>query len=162
MVTIGVSYINNETGEEILVDILPFNTRHYLFNVPETLSNFEQPTIVIDNQETVIHEPIVKIIPNDGKILSDSFVVVSEGLFNIDNGVLPITVEIVNEDGSITISDSYSYNVVNNRIDIESPVIMSGEPLEYIKSYKGSNISIKIFNPLNKEVFDKTANILII
>ena len=162
MVTIGVSYINNETGEEVLVDILPFNTRHYLFNVPEALSNFEQPTIVIDNQETVIHEPIVKIIPNDGKIISDSFVVVSEGLFNIDNGVLPITVEIVNEDGTITISDSYSYNIVNNRLDLETPVIMSGEPLKYTKSYKGSNISIKIFNPLNKEVFDKTSNILII
>lgn len=162
MVTIGVSYINNETGEEVLVDILPFNTRHYLFNVPEALSNFEQPTIVIDNQETVIHEPIVKIIPNDGKIISDSFVVVSEGLFNIDNGVLPITVEIVNEDGTITISDSYSYNIVNNRLDIENPVILSGDPLKYTKSYKGSNISIKIFNPLNKEVFDKTSNILII
>ena len=162
MVTIGVSYINNETGEEVLVDILPFNTRHYLFNVPEALSNFEQPTIVIDNQETVIHEPIVKIIPNDKKIIADSFVVVSEGLFNIDNGVLPITVEIVNEDGTITISDAYSYNIVNNRLDLENPVIMSGEPLKYTKSYKGSNISIKIFNPLNKEVFDKTSNILII
>ena len=162
MVTIGVSYINNETEEEVLVDILPFNTRHYLFNVPESLSNFEQPTIVIDNQETVIHEPIVKIIPNEGNILSDSFVVVSEGLFKIDNGVLPITVELVNEDGTITISDSYSFNIVNSRIDVESPVIMTGEPLKYTKAYKGSNISVKIFNPLNKEVFDKTANILII
>ena len=129
------------------------------------LSNYEftqKPTIVIDDQETVGHEPIVKIIPNDGNIISDSFVVISEGLFNIDNGVLPITIEIVNEDGSITISNSYSYNIVNNRIDIETPVILSGEPLKYTKSYKGSNISIKIFNPLNKEVFDKTANILII
>ena len=46
--------------------------------------------------------------------------------------------------------------------DVESPVIMTGEPLKYTKAYKGSNISVKIFNPLNKEVFDKTANILII
>ena len=67
-----------------------------------------------------------------------------------------------NEDGTITISDSYSFNIVNSRIDVESPVIMTGEPLKYTKAYKGSNISVKIFNPLNKEVFDKTANILII
>lgn len=162
MATVGISYINNETEEEILVDIVPFNHREYVFNIPSSLSNFEQPTIVINDQELVINEPIVKIIPNDGLILSDSFVVISEGSFKMKYGVIPITVEEINEDGTITLSDSYSYNIVDGKIDIENPIIMSGEPLKYAKPYKGSNISIKVFNPLNKEIYDKTANILII
>jgi hypothetical protein len=162
MATVGISYINNETNEEILVDIVPFNHREYVFNIPSSLSNFEQPTIVINDQELVINEPIVKIIPNDGLILSDSFVVISEGSFKMKYGVIPITVEEINEDGTITLSDSYSYNIVDGKIDIENPIIMSGEPLKYTKPYKGSNISIKVFNPLNKEIYDKTANILII
>jgi hypothetical protein len=30
------------------------------------------------------------------------------------------------------------------------------------KDYKEKNISLKVFNPLDKSVYDKTANILII
>jgi hypothetical protein len=162
IVTIGISLVDNDTNEETLVDIIPFNTRNYVYNIPAEFGSFEQPIIVINDQDLVEDEPLIKIIPENDYILADSFIVVSEGSFKCVNGQLPITVEVVNEDGSITISDSYSLNIVNKKIDTNNPVELTGEPLKCKKDYKEKNISLKVFNPLDKSVYDKTANILII
>jgi hypothetical protein len=162
IVTIGISLVDNDTNEETLVDIIPFNTRNYVYNIPAEFGSFEQPIIVINDQDLVEDEPLIKIIPENDYILADSFIVVSEGSFKCVNGQLPITVEVVNEDGSITISDSYYLNIVNKKIDTNNPVELTGEPLKCKKDYKEKNISLKVFNPLDKSVYDKTANILII
>jgi hypothetical protein len=145
-----------------IVDIIPFNARNYVYNIPAEFGSFEQPIIVINDQDLVEDEPLIKIIPENDYILADSFIVVSEGSFKCIDGQLPITVEVVNEDGSITISDSYSLNIVNKKIDTNNPVELTGEPLKCKKDYKEKNISLKVFNPLDKSVYDKTANILII
>lgn len=162
MATIAIAVIDNDTNEETLIDIIPYNSRNYVFNIPAEYATFEQPIIVINDQQYVEEEPIIKIIPQNGKIIADSFVVVSTGKFKINEGHLPITVEIANEDGTITMSDSYSLNVKNRIIDVNNPVELEGEPLKCSPLIKGKNISLKVYNPLDNTIYDVTDNILII
>lgn len=162
MCTIGLSYITDD-GKEHTIDIVPYNAKSYIWKIPEELSNFEQPAIVVNNQELVVEEPIIKIVPNEYKFIdATSFVIISPGLFNINNGTVDITLDYTNDKGDIVMSNSYALNISQRRIDVNDPVSINGDLLIYTKKYDYTNISVKVYYPLDKEICDVIDNVLIL
>lgn len=162
MCTVGISYID-ENNEEHLIDIIPYNAKSYVWRIPESLSNFDQPEIVINNQDLVIENPIIKIVPNKDKFIDEnSFVIVSPGLFTIDSGLVDITIDYTAKDGSVIMSNSYALNINQRKIDTENPVIINGSMLKYAKKYDYTKISVKVFYPLDNNINDKIDNLLVL
>lgn len=162
MPSVAISYINNKTGVEQLVTILDSNSRYFEFFIPDAFAVYEQPIIVINDMDMVVKEPIIKLVPVNGEITAESFKILNDGKFTFTSGLLPLTLEILNEDGSVTINDSYSLNIINDHLNTISPVVINGETLKCKNFNEPNNISVKVYNPANKEIFDQTANILII
>lgn len=61
-------------------------------------------------------------------------------------------------------SNNFVFNVLDGVIDLNNPVelIDDSKELEYRNTYKNRHISIKIEYGLDKEINDKSANLLII
>ena len=162
MCTIGISYIDSDNNEH-LITYVPYNQHSYMWTIPEELSNFEQPTIVFNNQDLVTKEPVIKIIPNDNKMIDEnSFVIIDPGAFSVDSGIIDATIEYTNIDGSVTLSNSYSFNINQRKLDLTHPVNVEGNELKYTKKYSYNEISLKVFYPLDNTINDVTHNLLII
>jgi hypothetical protein len=111
----------------------------------------------------VTKEPVIKIIPNDNKMIDEnSFVIIDPGSFSVDSGIIDATIEYTNIDGSVTLSNSYSFNINQRKLDLTHPVNVEGNELKYTKKYSYNEISLKVFYPLDNTINDVTHKLLII
>lgn len=152
MCTINLEYakIKDEDGNEINpIEYQPIvmglmNQNDYYWKVPSELSsNNTKYNIIFNETEQVkmIKEPIIKVLPINGEITNDSFIIIDGGYFVVDN---------INEDGKISIPISLSYkkksrfskikdfgelNLYWNRVDDKKPVTLKKNiEFENIKS----------------------------
>lgn len=162
MCSIKIFYVDEDNNEH-LIDVVPANLKEYDWFIPDDITDFEQPTIIFNDYENVINEPKIEILPINGKITKESFNYFSLGKFRKD-GKYTTTIDYTNSDGTVEISNNYVFNVTNGVIDISNPVelIGSNDVLKYKKSYKNKQIYIKIEYGLDKQINDKSVNLLII
>lgn len=162
MCTLKIIYVDEEEVEH-LIDVVPANIKEYDWIIPNEISEFEQPTIIFDDYENVVSEPKIEIIPIKGKITKESFTYFSLGRFKID-GKYSTTIDYTDVDGNVVMSNNFVFNVLDGVIDLNNPVelIDDSKELEYRNTYKNRHISIKIEYGLDKEINDKSANLLII
>lgn len=165
MYNVRLSY-TNECGEEHDIEKCMDNQMFYVWNIPEKMSKFVQPTITVDDEERVIHMPSIKILPNkDTKLIDEkSFVVVSRGYIvpYSDMDKIGITIEYKDIKGKLkSVSGKYFLNLENGRVSIENPVTIVGEPEKYIGKMDFCRISLKIEYTKDSEIFDEIHNLLI-
>lgn len=164
MCTVLLYYID-ENGIKHNIDTPIFNQKTFNWHIPEGFSDYIQPTITYDAE--VLQEPIIKLIPHDGKFTFDSFVVLDPGLFNVSNAIqeVKLTLEYVDKKGKLHVSsadDGFIMKLSSRKIDINEPVVQVDPNFTYINKYTPRKISLQIEYPLDRTISDKIDNILII
>ena len=175
MCTVLLYYID-ENGEKHNLDTPIFNQKTYNWHIPEGFTDYIQPTINYDLP--VIKMPDIKLIPNaDGKFDADSFIVIDPGLFDVDDSVeyVKITLDYLNkttntvemsetrdEDSEGNPLDPFYLKLKSRQIDINNPVAQIDTNFIYKNSFKPKRVSLQIEYPLDRSVFDKIDNILIL
>ena len=162
MCTVLLYYID-ENGEKHNLDTPIFNQKSYSWHIPDA---------------KVIKTPDIKLIPNaEGKFDADSFIILDPGLFEVseDTEYVKITLDYVNKKtGKVEISESRDYDDNGNetypfylklksrQIDINNPVAQIDTNFIYKNSFKPKRVSLQIEYPLDRSVFDKIDNVLIL
>ena len=175
MCTVLLYYID-ENGEKHNLDTPIFNQKTYNWHIPEGFTDYIQPTINYDLP--VIKMPDIKLIPNaDGKFDADSFIVIDPGLFDVDDSAeyVKITLDYLNkttntvemsetrdEDSEGNPLDPFYLKLKSRQIDINNPVAQIDTNFIYKNSFKPKRVSLQIEYPLDRSVFDKIDNILIL
>ena len=175
MCTVLLYYID-ENGEKHNLDTPIFNQKSYSWHIPEGFTEYIQPSITYDAK--VIKTPNIKLIPNaEGKFDADSFIILDPGLFEVseDTEYVKITLDYVNKKtGKVEISESRDYDDNGNesypfylklksrQIDINNPVAQIDTNFIYKNSFKPKRVSLQIEYPLDRSVFDKIDNVLIL
>ena len=175
MCTVLLYYID-ENGEKHNLDTPIFNQKSYSWHIPEGFTEYIQPSITYDAK--VIKTPDIKLIPNaEGKFDADSFIILDPGLFEVseDTEYVKITLDYVNKKtGKVEISESRDYDDNGNetypfylklksrQIDINNPVAQIDTNFIYKNSFKPKRVSLQIEYPLDRSVFDKIDNVLIL
>lgn len=164
MCTVLLYYID-EDGIKHSMDTPIFNQKTFSWHIPDGFSDYTQPIITYDAE--VIQEPIVRLIPHDGKFTVDSFIILDPGLFSVGNGVeeVKVTLEYVDKKGKLHVSsaeDGFVLKLASRKLDMDQPVVQVDQNFKYVDSYKPRNISVRIEYPLDRSISDEINNILII
>lgn len=164
MVTVLLYYIDEE-GVKHNLDTPIFNQKSFSWHIPEGFSNYIQPNITYDAE--MIQAPIIKLIPYDGKFTPESFVIIDPGLFNVQSGTqeLKVTLEYIDEHGKLNISDhddGFVLNLKSRRIDMNNPVIQVDPNFTFTNECEPRQISLQIEYPLDRSVFDRIDNIMVL
>lgn len=175
MCTVLLYYID-EQGIKHNLDTPIFNQKSYNWHIPEGFTNYIQPTITYDAK--VIKTPDIKLIPNsDGRFDADSFIILDPGLFDVDDSTeyVKITLDYVNNTtGKIEMSETRDYdetgsetypfylNLKSRQIDISNPVAQLDTAFVYKNEHNPRRISVQIEYPLDRTIFDKIDNILVL
>lgn len=176
MNTINLEYakIKDEDGNDIEqieykpIEMALANQSDYYWNIPKelALTNVKYNIIFNETEKVkVVKEPIIKVLPINGKITNNSFIVLYPGYFLVEND---------NSEGISNISISLSYkknskftkiknfgllNLVWNKVDEKNPITLNKEiDFENIKT----KYSLKITNSTNSKVFDIKNDIIIL
>ena len=163
MCTVAISYIDS-AGVEHSIEHAVYNNHSYLWRIPEGFTDYKQPLIVYNDPSKVISEPVIKLIPDKNKFITEeSFVIVDPGVFNTAHDEqLGITLEYTDSTGHTQLSDAYSVNISNRQININDPVTITGDAFRYSGTINSKEISIKVTYPLNPSVYDETDKLLIL
>jgi len=138
-----IKWIDESTKEEhyIAKGIYGFR-EEYIWNIPETISNFKQPLITIDDSDiSFIEKANIKVTPINGYINEQSFRVLDGGKLNTDNQYVDFSLEYEDKLGNIIIDDNYKFKSNNGIIE---KVVLKDEPKEYKGEVNIKNISIEI------------------
>lgn len=163
MLTVILEYIDSD-GVGHMIDSPMLNQKSYIWNIPENFTDFVQPNIIYNNPSDMLETPVVKIIPNGNKEISDdSFIIIDKGQFSdTEWHQIPFTVEYIDSKGKYVSASNYYFNIVNGEIDETNPVYVDGNPLVYTNKIKYKKISLKLVYPLDMEICDQIDNILIL
>jgi hypothetical protein len=163
MCTIGISYVDSDNVEHT-IDRASYNNHSYMWNIPEGFTDYIQPQITYFNNDQVITQPIIKIIPDPKThaINEESFIIIDPGMFNTYDSTIKFTLDYMKTNGEIITSDAYSFNIVNRCIDISNPVTIEGDKLVDTRIINYKQISIKVTYPLDTKIFDETDKLLIL
>lgn len=147
MTSLALGY-EDASGAYHFIDRSVRNTGLYVWNVPEGMSDYVQPEIVVtDNgRAEVVRPPEIAIVPDAETMSIDagSFVVKSRGFFFMKDGDASInfSVDYTDSSGEVHMGSNYYFNISNSRLDDENPVTVSGDPLKYVNGYHPARIDI--------------------
>ena len=164
MCTVLLSYIT-EDGTEHKVTEMDFNQRQWAWYVPQTVSSFKQPVVTLIGTEDikVVRQPEIRIAPNmQGTVDASSFIIIDPGKFTGQSGMVSATIEYIDECGDTIISMSYSFNVRNGEIDMDDPVVITGDMLVFTNIEFYNRVSMKIRYLNQPDIYDQVDNILIL
>ena len=170
-----ILYYKTEDGDKHIIDCPLFNSGIYSWKVPYYASKFDQPDVVfVEDEISVVKNPSVNIIPNrSGEILTGSFDIIDAGEFS-GTGLMQVSCESVESDGTLNIHDCYIANITENGIEsikyyteytdeqLAGISIINKEPFSYSIEGISNKISVGIAYPLDTSIFDEKSNILII
>jgi hypothetical protein len=145
------------------------NHEYYLWNVPQSFTEYKEPTIIFDETQSLnlIRPPLIKIIPDLVTKLIDvsSFIILDTGYFNTGNidTSIGIVLEMKNTHNKITYTNegAIKINLIGNKIDLTNPVYI--EPSIYFTGnidYK--DINIIVANSVNPEHYGIINNVKIV
>lgn len=162
-----------EDGEEIKEEYKPItnvinNQFDYYWEVPKELSSNVTKYNIIFNEGDDVHiikEPIIKVLPIDGKLTNDSFIVIDPGYFLVSNA---------NDDGESFINVSLSYKKNGKvakvkkfgKINLKWNKISENNPIELIKEIEFEDIKdrykIRIIDATNTSIESIVDDIIIL
>lgn len=163
---VTVSYYDEDCPQNvcILKEVVD-NQSFFIWNIPDGFSGYEQPKIVYPTDATIIHEPIIKIVPNikDNIIYDTSFIVINRGYISYEGNELPITLEYEDNEGNPVIVEGYRLRLENGRVCADDPISVN---LDDLHTYKGEvkkrKICVRFSYSYDDEYYDEIHNLLII
>ena len=159
------NYIENITYQPISMGLM--NQNDYYWSVPNDLSNNSVKYNFIFNeteQVKIIKEPIIKVLPINGELTNNSFVVVDGGYFIIDDieeegqASIPISLSYKKKSRFSKIKDFGVLNLYWNKVDSKNPItIKKNIEFENVKSL----YRLKISDGVNSSIKDEKEVVII-
>ena len=174
MCTVMLYYITSD-GEKHIIAIPNGAIGNYTWTVPESISTFKQPELSILETDDIraIEQPLIKVYPDEkGYVTTNSFHIVKHGVYTND-GYLHVSCDYMDDLGNVYVHDCYVAKV-SKKNGIESISyykdipgnfdndIINKKKLKYKKGNYKSTITLGIAYPLDTNVCDEIANVLII
>jgi hypothetical protein len=164
---INAYWLHHNNNERHLIEQLVPNHEYYIWNIPETFTNYRHPVIIwsTDSSVSVYREPNVRIIPDTstGDISANSFMIVDKGYFlsPLRDMSVNAVLEMRNDSGGVVYSNDGSlyFNLVGNKLD---SVVLPDGPIRFPGTVDYKLIDIQIANSVNPEVYDVIQNIKIV
>lgn len=170
--TVMLYYVTSD-GDKHIIDVPMPSVNMYSWKIPETLSNFKQPTVVfIDDDVSVVKKPVITVVPNsDGMVDTDCFFISDPGEFNT-SGYIQVSCEYIDRKGAIKIHDCYVAEVdavsgvrrilyYTDVPGVEFPVV-NKKKLKYKKGEFLTEIKLGISYTMDLSIFDEIDKILIV
>jgi hypothetical protein len=167
---INAYWLYHNDNERHLIEQLVPNHEYYIWNIPETFTNYKHPSIIwaTDTSVSIYRDPIIRIIPDTstGEITVNSFNIVDKGYFLSPQPDMSINavLEMKDSQGRVTYSGDGSlyFNLVGNKIDENNSVILPYGSIIFPGTVDYKLIDIQIANSVNLDVFDVIQNIKIV
>ena len=168
-----ILYYVTQDGDKHIIDVPMANNNEYSWTIPNTLSNFKQPTVVfIDDEISVVKPPVVTVVPDaSGFVNTDCFVINDPGKFT-SSGYIQVSCEYIDSKGEIKIHDCYIAEVDADagvqRILYYADVpgtsfpIQNTRMLKYRKGTFSTAVKLGISYSMDTSIFDEIDNVLII
>jgi len=148
------------------------NHEYWYWNIPETFTNYKQPTITyeeIDGSISVYREPIIAILPNtDTKIINESsFYIINEGYFMASSSdtSIGIILEMKYDTGETKYTEpgDIFLNINHYKIDSINPVWVAPDAsIVFPGTVDYKVIDLHIANSVNNDVFGVVKELKII
>lgn len=164
---INVYWLYHNTNEKHLIEQLVPNHEYYIWNIPETFTNYKHPAIIwsADSSISIYREPNIKIIPDTctGEITSTSFIFVDKGYFlsPLPDMSINAVLEMKTDTGGVVYSGDSSlyFNLIGNKLD---SVVLPYGSIMFPGTVDSKLIDIQITNSVNQEVYDVIQHIKIV
>ncbi len=130
--SVDLYWVNSGESDPTLIERLVPNHEYYIWNIPETFTNFKQPAIIWDPSIVVYRKPVVRITPNAGTGIIDasSFHIDDYGYFLTSTSDISaaVVLEMKSSTGKVSYTGDTSiyFNIVGNKISDTNPVIIDG------------------------------------
>lgn len=159
---------SGETDKNVVERLVP-NHEYYLWNIPETFTDYKHPSIVWceDSSISIYRQPIIRILPDvcTNQIKASSFYIVDEGYFlsNTPDTSIRIILEMKNDNNRVVFSGDASIyiNIVGNKINEDDPVTFDGS-VYFPGTVDYKVVDIYIANSVDNDIYDKVENVMII
>ena len=171
MRNVDISYKDVSSNDLQVIDKAQLNHEYYIWNVPETFTDFKEPDIIwIEDPSTITisRTPIIKIIPDlsTGLISDDSFIAYSEGYFlsPSEDISIGIQLEMKDDNGAVSYTGDGSIwaNIKFNKLDMSNPVTVSDPCIYFPGTVDFKEIDIYISNSVNSDIFGTVTNLKIV
>jgi len=167
---ISAYWLNHGENEKNLIEKLVPNNEYYVWNIPETFTNYKHPVILWgeDSSISLYRKPIVRILPDTvtKEISESSFTIVDSGYFLSPQPDISINAVLEMKDtlGKVIYSGDASlyFNLIGNKIDENHPVTLPYGNIIFPGLVDYKLIDIQIANSVNEDVFDVIQNIKIV
>ena len=167
---ISVYWLYHNNNERHVIEELVPNHEYYIWNIPETFTNYKHPSIIwsTDSSVLIYRDPLIKIIPDTdtGEITASSFNIVDTGYFLSPRPDISVNaiLEMKDIQGRIVYSGDASlyFNLIGNKIDVNTPVVLPYGPIIFPGPVDYKLIDIQIANSVNPEVFGVIQHVKIV
>jgi hypothetical protein len=165
-------WILNGDNEWNIIEKGISNHEFWYWNIPDTFTNFKQPTITYEEDPSIItvyREPVIAILPdtNTKLITASSFYIINEGYFmasSVDTSI-GIILEMKSDSGqtSYTQDNQIFLNINHYKIDSINPVWVSPDAsIIFPGTVDYKVIDLHIANNVNSDVFGVVRELKII
>ena len=146
------------------------NHEFWFWNIPETFTQYKQPTIIWEETDAVkvYRKPIISIIPDTSSktIDASSFYITDRGYFMCGSEDASVCVVLEMKDAANRVSytaDNYIYfNITDYMLNATNPVWVNPSTGIFPGNIDFKTIDIYIANSVNNNVFGKVQNIKIV
>lgn len=160
--TMVLSYMDNSTGEEVVVTTIR-NNQFFNWRIPEILSSHTKIDCIIPNTDTmqVYKVPEISVLPDptNGKVTKSQIEVKSKGYFITKENQVNGSFSYLSKDNKI-IDVPFILNLYNNMIDLSDPIEF--KPFIYNNDINASNIDVILRDANNKDIKAVMQNITVL
>lgn len=125
LLNVSISYIDQKTNDEVIVEKQIKNSNFYVWDIPEDLGTMQHIDIIVQNTEDarIIEQPEIKIAPNiKTKVVSqDNVKVLKKGLIISEKSQIDATLSYLNNKNKIE-DVPIKINLKNGMVDEEKPL----------------------------------------
>jgi hypothetical protein len=168
---ISLFWLYHQTNERFKIELGIPNHEYYLWNIPQDFTNYVEPTIIWEENESIsiLRPPKIKIIPNTetNEISASSFLSIETGYFKtpLEDASINILLEMRDDSGNISYTPDGKVwvNVKFNQVDSANPVSIAPDTSIFFPGtvdYKV--IDLHIANSVNTDVFGIVNNLKIV
>ena len=165
MPNVSVFWLHHQENERNEIELGVPNHEFYLWNIPETFTEFNEPAIIWEedpctNMVQVVTDPLLKIVPNTdtNEITESSFYAIETGYFRTmsDDASINILLEMRDDEGNISYSEDGKVwaNIKFNQLDALNPVTISPDTSIFFPGTVDFKVvDLNVTNSVNTDVF---------
>jgi hypothetical protein len=164
MPNVSIYWLHHQENERFEIELGTPNHEFYLWNIPETFTDFQEPAIIWEEDPSLnvqlVRDPLLKIVPNTdtNEITESSFYAIETGYFRTisDDASMNIQLEMKDDDGNISYSEDGKVwaNIKFNQLDAQNPVSISLDTSIFFPGTVDFKVvDLNVANAVNTDVF---------